>query len=218
MEPSNILAGCIGLVIGCGTMVNWWFVMFSDSWYGEFQRGLSKAWFDLGRNTESLITPAAGIMMLSGGYFLFLLEGGGDRRSWTVVCVGGVCLSSMVLAMLGLVPFRLPGPMYPEWQLERRRRRAQEAARANWEHETGSIVTRGRHAAPPETAADAGGQYGQYAGDADGEGLLRSGDSLLVRAHLTHPDDNTGAPQWCGGLVWGLFGCVLGMVVSCWGG
>ena len=124
VESSNILAGCIGLVIGCGTMVNWWFVMFSDSWYGEFQRGLSKAWFDLGRNTESLITPAAGIMMLSGGYFLFLLEGGGDRRSWTVVCVGGVCLSSMVLAILGLIPFPLPAPMYPEWQLERRRRRA----------------------------------------------------------------------------------------------
>ena len=194
MESSNILAGFIGLIIGCVTMVNWWFVMFSDSWYGEFQQGLSRAWFYLGRNTESLITPAAGIMMLSGGWFLFLLEGGGDRRSWTVVCVGVVCLASMALAMLGMFPFRLPGPMYPEWQLERRRR-AQEAARANWEHETGGVVPRGRHAAPPEAAADAGGQYGQYAGDAGGEDPLKSSDSLPMRAHLPHPDDHTSDPQ-----------------------
>ena len=195
MESSNILAGCIGLVIGCGTMVNWWFVMFSDSWYGEFQRGLSKAWFDLGRNTESLITPAAGIMMLSGGYFLFLLEGGGDRRSWTVVCVGGVCLSSMVLAILGLIPFRLPGWMYPEWQLERRRRRAQGVARANWDHGDGGVASWGRHAARPEPTTGVDGHDGQHAGDAGGEDPLRSGDSLPTRAHLPHSDDNTGAPQ-----------------------
>lgn len=195
VESSNILAGCIGLVIGCGTMVNWWFVMFSDSWYGEFQRGLSKAWFDLGRNTESLITPAAGIMMLSGGYFLFLLEGGGDRRSWTVVCVGGVCLSSMVLAILGLIPFRLPGPMYPGWQLERRRRRAQEAARANRDHEDGGVASWGRHAARPEPTTGVDGHDGQHAGDAGGEDPLRSGDTLPTRAHLPHSDDHTGAPQ-----------------------
>ena len=193
MEPSNIVAGCIGLVIGCVTMVNWWFVMFSDSWYGEFQRGLSKAWFDLGRNTESLITPAAGIMMLFGGWFLFLIEGGGDRRSWTVVCVGVVCLASMALAMLGMFPFRLPGPMYPEWQLERRRR-AQEAARARWEHETGSIVTRGRHAAPPETATDADDQCTRYAGDAGGEDPLRSADSLPMRARSLRDEDSDGGP------------------------
>ena len=36
----------------------------------------------------------------------------------------------MVFVVLGLFPFRLPGWMYPEWQLARRRRRAEEAARA----------------------------------------------------------------------------------------
>ena len=197
MESSNILAGFIGLIIGCVTMVNWWFVMFSDSWYGEFQRGLSRAWFYLGRNTESLITPAAGIMMLSGGCFLFLLEVDGDRRSWTVVCVGVVCMASMALAMLGMIPFRLPGPMYPEWQLERRRRRAQEAARAKWEHETGGVVPRGRHAAPPpaKAATDAGDQYTRYVGDVGGEDPLKSSDSLPMRAHLPHPDDQTSDPQ-----------------------
>ena len=133
--------------------------------------------------------------MLSGGYFLFLLEGGGDRRSWTVVCVGGVCLSSMVLAILGLIPFRLPGWMYPEWQLERRRRRAQEAARANRDHEDGGVASWGRHAARPEPTTGVDGHDGQYAGDAGGEDPLRSGDTLPTRAHLPHSDDHTSDPQ-----------------------
>jgi len=84
--------------------------------------------------------------------------------------------------------------MYPEWQLERRRR-AREAARVGWEHEAGGVVSRGRHAAPPETVTGAGCRYGQYAGDAGGEDPLRSTDSLPMRAHLPHPDDNTGDPQ-----------------------
>ena len=108
--------------------------------------------------------------------------------------LGGGWLVFLALAVVGLIPFRWPGPMYPEWQLERRRRRAQEAIRASWEHEAGSIVSRGRHAAPPEAATDPGGQYG-YAGDAGGEDPLKSSDSLPVRARLPHPDDNTGDPQ-----------------------
>ena len=95
----------------------------------------------------------------------------------------------LALAVVGLIPFRLPGWMYPEWQLERRRRRAQEAARANWEHETGSVVPRGRHAAPSEAAADADGQYG-YEGDVGGEDPLKSSDSLPMRARSPHDDDS----------------------------
>lgn len=104
--------------------------------------------------------------------------------------LGGGAVFFLFVAVVGLIPFRWPGPMYPEWQLERRRRREQEAARASWEHETGSIVSRGRHAAPPETATDASGQHG-YEGDAGGEDSLRFGDSLPVRARLPHPGDNT---------------------------
>ena len=114
-------------------------------------------------------------------------------NAWGEV-LAALAVAFLVLAVVGLIPFRLPGPMYPEWQLERRRRRAQDAARARWEHEAGSIVPRGRHAAPPEAATDAGGQYG-YAGDAGGEDPLRSGDSLPMRAHLPHPDDHTSDPQ-----------------------
>ncbi len=104
-------------------------------------------------------------------------------------------MASMALAMLGMFPFRLPGPMYPEWQLERRRRRAQEAAQASWGHEAGGVVLRGRHAAPAETAADAGDQYTRYADDAGGEDPLKSGDSLPMRAHSPHDDDSGGGPR-----------------------
>ena len=185
--------GAIALVIGVGSLVNWWFVMFSDCWYADFQRELSKAWFNLGRNTESLISPAAGMMMLVGGCLAMLDELFPDNRG-ALKFLAAVCLLCLGVAVLGLIPFRWPGPMYPEWQLERRRRRAQEAARAGWEHETGSIVSRGRHAAPPETATDAGGQYGQYAGGPGGEDPLRSGDSLPMRARSPRDEDSGGGP------------------------
>ena len=185
--------GAIALVIGVGSLVNWWFVMFSDCWYADFQRELSKAWFNLGRNTESLISPAAGMMMLVGGCLAMLDELFPDNRG-ALKFLAAVCLLCLGVAVLGLIPFRWPGPMYPEWQLERRRRRAQEAARAGWEHETGSIVSRGRHAAPPETATDAGGQYGQYAGGPGGEDSLRSDDSLPIRVRSPRDEDSGGGP------------------------
>ena len=184
--------GVIALIIGVGTLLNWWFVMFSDCWYADFQRDLSKAWFDLGRNTESLITPAAGMMMLVGGFLAILDELFPDNRE-ALKFLAAACVICLGVAVLGLIPFRLPGPMYPEWQLERRRR-AQEAARAGWEHETGGVVPRGRHATPPETVTDADGRYGQYAGDAGGEDPLKSSDSLPMRARSPR-DEDSGGPR-----------------------
>ena len=128
LTTSELVAGVTAAVAGGVTLVNWWFVMFSDSWNGHFQRDLSKVWFNLGRNTESLITPASGIMMLSGSCFLFLAEGGVES-AWLLTCSGVIFILSMVFVVLGLFPFRMPGWMYPEWQLARRRR-AEEAARA----------------------------------------------------------------------------------------
>jgi len=182
--------GVIALIIGVGTLVNWWFVMFSDCWYADFQRDLSKAWFDLGRNTESLITPAAGMMMLVGGFLAIPDELFPDNRE-ALKFLAAACVICLGVAVLGLIPFRLPGWMYPEWQLERRRRRAQEAVRANRDHADGGVASRGRHAARPEPTTDVGGYGGQRAGDAGGEGPLKSSDSLPMRAHLTHPDDHT---------------------------
>lgn len=192
--PFDATTAVGAVVLGVGTLVNWGFVMFSDHWYGDLLRGISKSWFNLGRNTESVISPAAGLLFISAGTCLLLFPYGPEPGVCDDILVS-ISFICVVILILGMFPFRLPGPMYPEWQLERRRRRAEEAARASWEHEAGGVVSRGRHAAPPDATADAGDQYGQHAGDAGGEDPLRSGDSLPTRAHLPHSDDNTGAPQ-----------------------
>jgi len=187
---SSVTPAAVGLlVIGGVTLVNWGFTMFSDHWYADLLRAQSKTWFNLGRNTESVITPSIGMFCVLGGFGMLLYPDTADTSVWGEV-LGGLALVFLALAVLGLIPFRLPEPMYPEWQLERRRRRAQEAARAGWEHEAGSIVPRGRHAAPPETVNGAGCRYGQYAGDAGGEDPLRSTDSLPMRARSPHDDDS----------------------------
>ena len=193
MHSSGVLAPVGCLVLGSMTMVNWWFIMFSDHWYGDLLRAISKDWFNLGRNTDSLLQPAAGLsfMFFGVGMFLYPVDADKSAMGWLL---GGGAVFFLFVAVLGMFPFRLPGPMYPEWQLERRRR-AQEAARARWEHEAGGVVSRGRHAAPPETVTDRGDQYTRYAGDAGGEDPLKSSDSLPMRAHLPHPDDHTSDPQ-----------------------
>ena len=187
---SSVTPAAVGLlVIGGVTLVNWGFTMFSDHWYADLLRAQSKTWFNLGRNTESVITPSIGMFCVLGGFGMLLYPDTADTSVWGEV-LGGLALVFLALAVLGLIPFRLPEPMYPEWQLERRRRRAQEAARASWEHEAGGVVPRGRHAARPEPTTGVGGHDGQYAGDAGGEEPLRSGDSLLVRARSPHDDDS----------------------------
>ena len=191
---SSDMYGAIGsLALGGLTLVNWGFTMFSDHWYADLLRAQSKTWFNLGRNTESVITPSIGMFCVLGGFGMLLYPDTADTSVWGQV-LGGLALVFLALAVVGLIPFRLPGPMYPEWQLERRRRRAQEAARANWEHETGGVVPRGRHAAPPETVTDADDQCTRYAGDAGGEDPLRSADSLPMRARSLRDEDSGGGP------------------------
>ena len=192
MSSSDIYGAIGSLVLGSLTLVNWGFAMFSDHWYADMVRYQSKTWFNLGRNTESVITPAAGLsfMFFGVGMFLYPVDADKSAMGWLL---GGGAVFFLFVAVLGMFPFRLPGPMYPEWQLERRRR-AQEAARVKWELEAGSIVTRGRHAAPPEAATDADGQYG-YEGDAGGEDPLKSSDSLPMRARSPRDEDSGGGPR-----------------------
>ena len=190
MYSSGVLAPVGCLVLGGLTLVYWGFAMFSDHWYADMVRYQSKTWFNLGRNTESVITPAAGLSFIFFGVGMLLYPVDADESAMGWLLGGGAAFF-LFAAVLGLIPFRLPGPMYPEWQLERRRRRAQEAARARWEHEVDGVVPRGRHAAPPEMAADAGGQYG-YEGDACGEDPLKSSDSLPERACSPRAGENSG--------------------------
>jgi len=187
--------GSIGcLALGGITLVNWGFTMFSDHWYADLLRAQSKTRFNLGRNTESVITPAAGMSFVVGGLDLLFFPDPTAGSVWGKV-LAALALAFLALAVVGLIPFRLPEPMYPEWQLERRRRRAQEAARANRDHADGGVASWGRHAARPEPTTDVGGYGGQRAGDAGGEGPLKSSDSLPTRAHLPNLDDYGGDPQ-----------------------
>ena len=182
--------GAIGsLALGGITLVNWGFTMFSDHWYADLLRYQSKTWFNLGRNTESVITPSIGICCTFGGFGMLLYPDATDTSVWGIV-LGGGWLVFLALAVVGLIPFRLPGWMYPEWQLERRRRRAREAVRANRDHADGGVASWGRHAARPEPTTDVGGHDGQHSGDAGGEDPLKSSDSLPMRARSPHDDDS----------------------------
>ena len=76
-----------------------------------------------------------------------LVDSCGIQEEFISLLLFGGALLSVVLFAVGLIPFRLPAPMYPEWQMERRRRRAErggnraraggraadEAARAVWD-------------------------------------------------------------------------------------
>ena len=127
--PFDATTAVGAVVLGVGTLVNWGFVMFSDHWYGDLLRGISKSWFNLGRNTESVISPAAGLLFISAGTCLLLFPYGPEPGVCDDILVS-ISFICVVILILGMFPFRLPGWMYPEWQLERRRRRAEET---DWE-------------------------------------------------------------------------------------
>ena len=116
--PEDAVYGIICIVIGIGTLINWWFEMFSDSSYADLCRSMMDSEFNLGRNTIAVIEPAIGASMLTGGIFLLNRNDGslGQAAGW-------LCVFFLTLAVLGVIPFPLPKPMYPEWQMEKRRQR-----------------------------------------------------------------------------------------------
>ena len=113
----DVWAGIGCLVLGGATLVNWWFEMFSDSGYGELCRDLMEE-FGGGRNTIAVVGPAAGVMFLFGGGALVV-----DNSSPLMWLFAPGVLLSIVVFLLGLIPLELPRLMYPEGQMERRRRR-----------------------------------------------------------------------------------------------
>ena len=123
-----------GIVIGLFAIVAWWFAMFSGSDWGEAAREMLGGGFNLGRNTIAVIEPAVGGFMLFGGCGLLTDATGGEDSFLSESFFLG-CLVSLVVAVLGLIPVRLPGWMYPEWHEERRWRRAEQA---EWEAKYGS--------------------------------------------------------------------------------
>jgi len=130
----QILSGIGCILLGAFPLVAWWYAMFSDSDWGEAAREMLDGGFNLGRNTIAVIEPAVGGFMLFGGCGLLTDATGGEDSFLSELFFIG-CLVSLVVAVLGLVPVRLPGWMYPEWHEERRWRRREQA---EWEARYGS--------------------------------------------------------------------------------
>lgn len=121
--------GCVAL--GGVTLMDWWFEMFSDSGYAQLSRSfMDQPGFYMGRNTIALLKPAIGSMFVFGGGLFFVQVSDDDISIPGVILTVGVVLS-MVLSLIALIPFPLPRPMYPEWQMEKRRRRRAEAGRGD---------------------------------------------------------------------------------------
>lgn len=145
LSDTQVGVGC--LVLGAVTMVNWWFAMFSDRWYGDLGRSFGEGEFNVGRNTIALTLPSVGLIFLCGGVGV-LFERGARDGDLVVSIFYVAAIAFLVVAVLSLIPFPLPGPMYPEWQMEKRRARAEAAAReAGLDDEP--VRSTGRHAAEP---------------------------------------------------------------------
>ena len=140
-------AGVVGLILGAVTMLNWWFAMFSDHWYGDLGRSFGEDEFNVGRNTVALTLPSVGLLFLCGGVGV-LFERRAREGDVVVSFFYIAAITFLVVAVLSLIPFPLPAPMYPEWQMEKRRARAEAAARdAGMDDEPARST--GRHAAEP---------------------------------------------------------------------
>ena len=116
--------GVVCLFLGGMMFVNWWFAMFSDSGYGKGCRSMLWGDFSLGRNTVAVIEPAVGVVFVFGGAGGLLMTVGGMGTRPLPVALLMIAVIALMVMLLGLIPFRLPAPMYPEWQLEKRRRLA----------------------------------------------------------------------------------------------
>ena len=130
-----MLAGVGCVLLGAFPLVASWFAMFSDSVWGDLAREMLDGVFSLGRNTIAVVEPAVGSLLVFGGLLLLAQEFGFENGGIVTSLIGVVFFSSLVVAVLGLIPVRLPGWMYPEWHEERRWRRREQA---EWEAKYGS--------------------------------------------------------------------------------
>ena len=131
----QVLAAVVALALGGFAIAAWWFAMFSGSDWGEAAREMLDGAFNLGRNTIAVIEPAVGSLLMFGGLLLLAQEFGFENGGLATSLIGIIFFSSLVVAVLGLMPVRLPGWMYPEWHEERRWRRREQA---EWEAKYGT--------------------------------------------------------------------------------
>ena len=121
--------GIICLILGGYSLGSWWLEMFSDCKYAQFCRRSAEATrSNLGRNTTALVKPALGAVFLIGGIMNFLQSANQPLLRAAGLVLSLPCVLLLVVALVGIIPFSLPDRMYPEFQLEKRRRLAAESA------------------------------------------------------------------------------------------
>lgn len=121
--------GIICLILGGYSLGSWWLEMFSDCKYAQFCRRSAEATrSNLGRNTTALVKPALGVVFLIGGIMNFLQSADQPLLRAAGLVLSLPCVLLLVVALVGIIPFGLPDRMYPEFQLEKRRRLAAESA------------------------------------------------------------------------------------------
>ena len=76
----------------------------------------------------ALLTLASGAVFLIGGIMNFLQSADQSLLRAAGLVLSLPCVLLLVVALVGIIPFSLPDRMYPEFQLEKRRRLAAESA------------------------------------------------------------------------------------------
>ena len=113
--------GCF--LLGSLALVNWWFEMFSDSFFGQVARATGK-YFNRRKNSASLFFPSTGLAFLTASFLMIAIETGASDN--IVLPLGYLAIFFLVVAVLGLFPFPLPKWMYPEYHFEKRQKAREE--------------------------------------------------------------------------------------------
>ena len=136
------IAALLALMFASTTFFFWYHEMFRDGFIGEFSRA-----FDSGRgkNFTALTQPAFGIFFTGASLMLIAFVATAQSTSRTVRLNGvwlvwgafwvAVCLLSLIVAFLSLIPFTLPEWMYPEYHAAKREEQRKQEAAENGEAE-----------------------------------------------------------------------------------
>ena len=133
----DIFAAIVTAALASTILFFWYHEMFSDGPVGEFSRAFDT---NRGKNFTALTQPAFGMFAAGASLMLIAFVATAQSARGTVRLNGvwlvwgafwaGVCLLSLIVALVSFIPFSLPEWMYPEYHAakreEQRRREAAE--------------------------------------------------------------------------------------------
>lgn len=111
----------LAFLFGGLILAQWALAMFSDSTLGKLARSVGNI-FGWWKNSEALTTPAIGLAFLLFGVAFTAGTLGMSKQGMRIIVI--VAMACMVVALISVIPFRLPDAMYPEKRLEKRQQQA----------------------------------------------------------------------------------------------